>query len=140
MGGHKAILTIVNALKHGRSIRDIILACSFNELSESHKKEWSKALISLANEICLMKKIETVTAGSYCDDFESISVTDSLRLFLTIAETTSTTVIEVFTLLHPEAVLEDISIDFERCIPMCCDVERIGLVCFEADCACAALY
>ena len=121
-------MTIVNALKHGRSIRDIILACSFSELSESDKKEWSKALISLANEICLMKKIETVTAGNYCEEIESTSVTESLRLFLTIAETTSTTVVEVFTLLHPEAVLEDISIDFERCLPMCCDVERNFMV------------
>ena len=128
LGGHQAILTIVNALKHGRSIREIILACSFSELSQSHIKEWSKALVSLANEICSMKHVSIVTTGSQYEDLEQMSVTESLKLFLTVAETTHTTVQEVFTILHPDVFLEEISINFARVLPTCCDVERSFMV------------
>ena len=121
-------MTIVNALKHGRSIREIILACSFSELSETHKKEWSKALIGLANEICSMKHVTMTTTGTEYENLDTVSVTDSLKLFLTVADTTSTTVQEVFTILHPEVFLEDISINFARVLPTCCDVERSFMV------------
>ena len=79
LGGHQAILTIVNALKHGRSIREIILACSFSELSQSHIKEWSKALVSLANEICSMKHVSIVTTGSQYEERNPNTTTCSRR-------------------------------------------------------------
>ena len=128
LGGHNAILSVVSALKHGRSILDIILACSFTELSETHQNEWSKALIDLSDEICILKEIELVTAISDCNVSEPRSVKDSLKLFLTVVESTSTTVGEVFTLLHPGTLTDASSFDSIKSLPTCCDGERSLLV------------
>ena len=128
VGKHKAILTIVHALKHGKSINDIITECSFGELSDSRQSEWSKALVNLSNEICILKQIEMVTASSDCDNLETTSIADCLKLFLTMVENTSTTVDEVFTLLHPDTLTDVTSFDTVRSLPTCCDGERNLLV------------
>ena len=104
------------------------MACSFTDMSDSHQNEWSKALIDLSDEICILKEIELVTAINDCNVSEPTSVTDSLKLFLTVVENTSTTIGEVFTLLHPGTLKDASSFDTIRSLPTCCDGERSLLV------------
>ena len=104
------------------------MTCSFTDMSDSHQNEWSKALIDLSDEICILKQIEMVTAINDCNVSEPTSVIDSLKLFLTVVESTSTTIGEVFTLLHPATLRDASSFDTIRSLPTCCEGERSLLV------------
>ena len=128
VGKHKAILSIVKSLKHGRSISDITLACSFDALSMSRQREWSKSLVSLASEVCNLKGIEVATPFSNCDDLEHILPMDGMKLFLTVMENTSATIEDVFVLLHPEISRRPESFDAMKYLPTCCEGERISTV------------
>ena len=97
----------------------------------AQQKEWSKSLVSLANEMCNLKEIEVATPFSNCDDIEQMSPVDGMTLFLTVMENTSATIEDVFALLHPEILGRPASFDVMKYLPTCCDGERISTVLFS---------
>ena len=125
---HKAILVIVNALNHGKSIDDIFLGICLSEFTERSSIVLSKALMNLADEICLLKQIETVTANFQCESFQETSLQESIKLFIAAVESSHITVGEVFSLLHPEMMTDILETSSLKTLPICCTGERNILV------------
>ena len=67
---HKAILMIVNALNNGKSIDEILLGICLKQLPERNIEALSKALQSLADEICFVKNVESITTGYDSEEFD----------------------------------------------------------------------
>ena len=97
----------------------------------AQQRDWSKSLVSLANEMCNLKEIEVATPFSNCDNLEQISPADGMKLFLTVMENTSATIEDVFALLHPEISRRPASLDAIKYFPTCCEGERILTVLFS---------
>jgi len=125
---HKAILIIVNALNHGKSIDDILLGVCLSEFAERSSIVLSKAFMNLAEEICLLKQIETVTATFQCESFQEISLQESIKLFISAVEASYITVGEVFSLLHPEMIADILETSSLKTLPICCTGQRNILV------------
>ena len=96
----------------------------------AQQREWSKSLVSLANEMCNLKEIELATPFSNCDDIEQISPVDGMKLFLTVMENTSATIEDVCALLHTEVLRRPASFAAIKYLPTCCEGERISTVLF----------
>ena len=125
---HEAVLIIVNALNHGKTIEDIVMAFGCAKLSEKAEIELSKALVNLADEICSSKQVEIVTASSQCDVFEKRPLLDSLKLFFTVVEKSCTSITEIFALLHPGVLDDNSSSNAIKSLPACCSGDRIVVV------------
>ena len=126
--GHEAVLIIVNALNHGKTIEDIVTAFCCAKLSEKAENELSEALMNLADEICSSKQVEIVTASSQCNVFEKRPLLDSLKLFITAVENSCTSITEIFALLHPSVLDDDNSSNAIKSLPTCCSGDRILMV------------
>ena len=125
---HEAVLIIVNALMHGKTIEDIVTAFCCAKLSAKAEDDLSNALVNLANEICSSKQVEIVTTSSHCDVFEKTPFVDSLKLFITAVENSCTSITEIFALLHPGVVDDNNSIVAIKSLPTCCSGDRILVV------------
>ena len=121
---HKAILMIVNALNHGKSIDEVLLGICLKHITERNIEALSKAFQNLADEICFVKNVESITTGYDSDEFNENFLQKRIKLFVSAAETTHISVGEMFALLHPIDMPEIEEAKSMNALPICCSDQR----------------